>query len=118
MTLAPMIFKIVAREAWTAACRAGSFGGSADDVRDGYIHFSTAAQVGTTAAKYYRGQEDLLLVAFDAAALGPALKWEPARGGDLFPHLYGALQTALALWEKPLALDPDGVPVISLDGVA
>lgn len=113
-----MIFKIVARDAWSAACRAGRFGGSADDVRDGYIHFSTASQAGATAAKYYRGREDLLLVAFDEEALGPALKWEPARGGDLFPHLYGALPTALALWKRPLALGADGVPVISLEGTA
>jgi uncharacterized protein (DUF952 family) len=112
-----MIFKIIARDAWNAACREGKFDGSPDDMRDGYIHFSAADQVRATAAKYYRGVEDLLLVAFEEAALGEALVWEPARGGALFPHLYAPLPTALARWQKPLALDVDGVPIISEDVV-
>ncbi len=78
--------------------------GSADDVRDGFIHLSAAHQVAGTAAKYFRDQPELLLVAFDAAGLGPALKWEPSRGGDVFPHLYSPLPTARALWTKPLPL--------------
>ena len=65
--------------------------GSADDRRDGFIHFSTAAQVAGTVAKHFAGQTGLFLIAVDADALGEALKWEPSRGGALFPHLYGEL---------------------------
>lgn len=113
-----MIFKIVEREAWHAACREGTYRGSADDVRDGFIHLSAAHQVRGTAAKHFKGVQDLLLVAVDETALGPALVWETSRGGDLFPHLYNFLSTASALWEKPLALDGDGVPVIPEDVAA
>lgn len=107
-----MIFKIVGREAWSAACREGVYRGSPDDVRDGFIHFSAASQVKGTAARHFRGVEDLVLVAFDEEALGDMLKWEPSRGGELFPHLYGALPTVHALWVKPLPLAEDGVPAV------
>lgn len=107
-----MIFKIVEREEWRAACRTGSYGGSSDDVRDGFIHFSAAHQLRGTAAKHFQGVRDLLLVAVDDAALGAALVWEASRGGDLFPHLYDVLPTELALWEKPLPLGADQVPVL------
>ncbi len=72
------------------------------DVADGYIHFSTGAQARETAAKHFAGQDDLLLVAVDDAALGPALTYEPSRGGALFPHLYGHLDVKLARWVQPL----------------
>lgn len=117
MSAERIIFKIVAREAWAAACRDGNFKGSPDDERDGYIHLSAPAQVHGTAKKYFRGMENLLLVAFDEAAL-PGLVWEPARGGDLFPHLYAPLPTGAALWEKPLALAPDGEPIIPQEVMA
>lgn len=110
-----MIFKIVERQAWRAACLAGSYGGSADDARDGFIHFSAAHQLQGTAAKHFKGIANLLLVAVDERALGAELVWEPSRGGDLFPHLYGALPTTLAVWEKPLPLDGDGAPIIPED---
>lgn len=113
-----MIFKIVDREAWRAACREGVFRGSANDVRDGFIHLSAPHQVRETAAKHFKGIEDLLLIAVDEAALGAALKWEPSRGGDLFPHVYGFLPTSSALWEKALALDGHGVPIIPEDVAA
>ncbi len=112
-----MIFKILESEAWRSACREGTYIGSSDDVRDGFIHFSAPHQVAATAAKYFKGKHDLVIVAFDEAALGDALKWEPSRGGDLFPHLYGALPTAIAAWQKPLPLDPDGMPVIPEDAL-
>lgn len=113
-----MIFKIVERDAWRAACRDGFFRGSAHDLRDGFIHFSVAHQVRGTAAKHFKGVVDLLLVAIDDAALGNALVWETARGGELFPHLYEPLPTALARWEKPLELNSEGVPVIPEDVAA
>ena len=85
------IYKICPASAWREAERHGTYRGSADDLRDGFIHFSTAAQVAGTAAKYFHGQTGLFLIAVDADALGDALRWEPSRGGDLFPHLYGDL---------------------------
>ena len=110
-----MIFKIVEREAWSAAASEGTYRGSPDDQRDGFIHFSAPHQLRGTAAKHFRGVTGLVLGAFDEGALGDTLKWEPSRGGDLFPHLYGALPTTLALWEKPLPLDGEGVPVVPED---
>ncbi len=86
-----VVYKIVSRENWRAAEAAGCFAGTAVDLRDGYIHFSTAVQVPGTAARHFAGQPGLLLVGVSAAALGSALRWEPSRGGELFPHLYGEL---------------------------
>jgi uncharacterized protein (DUF952 family) len=103
-----LIFKIVASDEWQAAKSAGAFAGAAVDRADGYIHFSTAAQAPETAAKWFAGREGLTLVAVDAEALGSDLKWEPSRGGALFPHLYAALPTSAVLWSRPLPLGPDG----------
>ena len=100
-----MIFKIVEREAWHDARRDGIFRGSAHDLRDGFIHFSAAHQVRGTAAKHFKGVVDLLLVAIDDAALGSALVWEPARGGELFPHLYGPLAAVRRVAALPLGAD-------------
>jgi uncharacterized protein (DUF952 family) len=102
------IYKICDAAAWQAAERVGEFAGAPVDLADGYIHFSAADQVAETAAKHFAGQRDLLLVAVDADALGPALKWEPSRGGALFPHLYGALPLTAVRWTKPLTLGEDG----------
>jgi uncharacterized protein (DUF952 family) len=96
------IYKICEREAWRAAEAAGAFAGSDVDMRDGFIHFSTAAQVAETAAKHFAGKSGLILVAVDGDALGPALKWERSRGNDLFPHLYTALPLASVRWARPL----------------
>lgn len=85
------IYKVCSASAWREAERQGVFRGSADDRRDGFIHFSTAAQLAGTVAKHFAGQTGLFLIAIDADALGDALKWEPSRGGELFPHLYGEL---------------------------
>jgi uncharacterized protein (DUF952 family) len=103
-----LVFKIVAAEEWRAAAAAGVFLGAEVDRTDGYIHFSTAAQAPETAAKWFAGRADLTLVAVEADALGPALRWESSRGGALFPHLYGALSLAAVVWSRPLALGPDG----------
>jgi uncharacterized protein (DUF952 family) len=104
------IYKILAGAAWDAALAAGRFDGAAVDLQDGYIHFSTAAQAQETAAKHFLGQEGLVVAAFDAEDLGAALKWEPSRGGQLFPHLYGPLDPALAKGLTAAALDAEGVP--------
>jgi len=92
-----MIYKICSAEEWQQALRRGCFEGSEVDQRDGYIHFSTAEQVAVTAAKHFSGRSGLVLVAIDADTLGPALKWEPSRGGALFPHLYAPLGTSAAI---------------------
>ncbi|MGD0641672.1 MAG: DUF952 domain-containing protein [Roseiarcus sp.] len=103
-----LIFKIVGVEEWRAAEAAGVFAGAAVDRADGYIHFSTAAQAPETAAKWFKGRGDLVLAAVDADALGPALRWEPARGGALFPHLYAPLPLDAVVWTRPLPLGEDG----------
>jgi uncharacterized protein (DUF952 family) len=100
------IYKICERASWRLAEQTGTYGGSEADVRDGFIHFSTAAQLAGTMAKHFSGQRELVLVAVDADALGPALKWERSRGGELFPHLYAALALTAVRWTKPL---PDEV---------
>ncbi|MGH1417996.1 MAG: DUF952 domain-containing protein [Hyphomicrobiaceae bacterium] len=105
-----MIYKILSKIDWTTAIQNGSYEGSKDDVRDGFIHFSTGAQLAETAKKHFSGQDGLLLVAFNEKDLGPALKWEPSRGGALFPHLYDRLDPALALWSKSIPLASDGTP--------
>jgi uncharacterized protein (DUF952 family) len=102
--VATTIYKISPNVLWAEAERAGVFRGAAVDARDGFIHFSSAAQVREAAATYFAGAKDLMLIAVDADALGDALKWEPSRGGDLFPHLYGELPLAAVLWARPLPL--------------
>ena len=107
-----VIYKIFNQVAWDMAVRAGVFLGSADDTRDGFIHFSTGPQLEGTLAKYYAGQSDLVLAAIEADRLGADLKWEPARGGALFPHLYAPLELTDVVWVRPLPLGDDGRHVI------
>lgn len=102
------IFHVCRAEEWAAAERLGRYQGSSQDAADGFIHFSAAAQLRESVAKHRAGQEGLLLIAADPAALGDALKWEPSRGGQLFPHLYGALPLSAVLWTAPLPLGADG----------
>jgi uncharacterized protein (DUF952 family) len=97
-----LIYKIVSGESWENAVKTGVFAGAAIDLADGFIHFSDAAQVEETARRHFAGAEGLVLVAFRVERFGDDLKWEPSRGGALFPHLYGAVDPALALWVKPL----------------
>ena len=106
--MSEIIYKITLREAWERAVRAGEFLGAPIDVQDGYIHFSSPDQVIETAKKHFSGQSDLMLVAIDSVRLGGALKWEPSRGGALFPHLYGPLPMDVVLSAIPLPLGPDG----------
>jgi len=103
-----MIYKICPLAIWSEAERNGRFRGAGIDLRDGYIHFSTADQLAETAARHFAGATDLVLVAVDEAALGAGLKWETARGGALFPHLYGDLPLGAVRWTKALPLGPDG----------
>lgn len=103
-----LICKILTTPQWDDLQRLGETPGAPVDVADGFVHFSTAGQVRETAAKHFAGQAGLWLLTFDAGALGPALRWEPARGGALFPHLYGPLRRADVIAALPLPLGPDG----------
>lgn len=105
---AALIYKICPRELWREAEAKGRFSGAPVDQEDGFIHFSTAAQVEETAARHFGRQEDLLLISVDPAMLGDALRYEPSRGGDLFPHLYADLSLSAVRATTPLPLGPDG----------
>ena len=102
-----IIYKVCPASAWREAERQGVYEGSADDKRDGFIHFSTAAQVAETVRKHFAGQTGLFLIAVDADALGEALRWEPSRHDDLFPHLYEALDlgAVAAVYDLPARAD-------------
>ncbi|HPF12677.1 MAG TPA: DUF952 domain-containing protein [Planctomycetota bacterium] len=108
----PWIYKIVPAAVWNEAQARGSFGGAGIDLADGYIHFSTGAQAAETAAKHLAGVQDLLLVAVSVERLermlASALRWEPSRGGALFPHLYAPMPLAAVDWVAPLPWDPSG----------
>ncbi len=106
--MAKVILKICTAGEWAEAESQGHYDGSAVDAEDGFIHFSTPEQAPETAARYFAGQADLVLVAVDPEYLGPALAWEPSRGGDLFPHLYGPLPLSAVVWVRPLPLGVDG----------
>ncbi len=113
-----MIYKICPQSAWEQAQITGNYLGSDDDKRDGFIHFSTAAQLRGTLEKHYAGQRDLLLIGVNSKELGAALKWEPSRGGQLFPHLYADLPVTAAAWARAIALDQDGrhgLPKLDMD---
>lgn len=103
-----LIYKIFRRPEWDAFRAAGDTLGAPIDLADGYIHISTAAQVAETASKHFTSESDLVLVALNAEALGPALKWEPSRGGALFPHLYRKLTLTDVVWDKSLPLGATG----------
>ena len=104
-----LVYKICPRAEWALAIDGGSYAGSAVDRADGFIHFSTAQQAPETAAKHFAGQHDLVLVQVDTARLpAEALKWEPSRGGALFPHLYAPLPVAAAVRVDPLPWSEGG----------
>ena len=103
-----IIYHMCRADEWAQAVAAGAYHGSSQDRADGFIHFSTAAQIVESARRHRAGQDGLLLVAVDAARLGDRLRWEPSRGGDLFPHLYGALSPSESLWVQKLPLGADG----------
>ena len=104
-----MIYHMCQAEEWTAAVKTGSYRGSSQDLADGFIHFSTKDQIVESAIKHRAGQDGLVLVAVDVERLGSRLKWEKARGGDLFPHLYGPLDPAESASVRPLPLGPAGL---------
>lgn len=104
----PTIYKICPADLWNEAQRLGVFRGAPVDLADGYIHFSTAEQVRETAARHFAGQRDLMLLWVESDALGDRLKWEPSRGGALFPHLYDVLDIQHITRAQLLPLGADG----------
>lgn len=110
-----LIYKIFRDDEWLAFAQAGRTSGAPVDLQDGYIHFSTAEQATETATKHFAGVAGLVLVAFEAERLGEALKWEPSRGGALFPHLYRDLKLSEVVWDRRLPLGPDGRHVFPED---
>ena len=108
------IYKILPRREWEAAWNERVYLGSEVDRTDGFIHFSTAGQAQETARRHFAGQRGLVVLEVEADDLAPDLRWEPSRGGELFPHLYGVLDTRLVRGVAEALLDPDGVPLIGL----
>ncbi|WP_309090458.1 DUF952 domain-containing protein [Phenylobacterium sp.] len=104
------VYKILTRDEWARAQAAGRFEGSAVDLADGFIHFSTAAQAQETARRHFAGQTDVVVLEVEGEDLGAALKYEPSRGGDLFPHLYGPLEVTHVRRVSDAPLGADGVP--------
>lgn len=105
-------FKLMREMEWQKFAESLMFFGSTVDVKDGFIHLSYADQLAETARKHFSGQADLILCAVDCAILGDALKNEPSRHGQLFPHLYRPLHWREVFWHTSLHLDPDGVPIL------
>jgi uncharacterized protein (DUF952 family) len=107
-----LIFHMCRQAEWDEAVASGVYRGSSQDRADGFIHFSTAAQIVESARKHRAGQTGLVLLAVKPEALGDALKWEPSRSGALFPHLHGPLHVPDVLWVQPLPLGDDGVHIM------
>lgn len=103
-----MIYKICTQNEWRHFSAAGEFAGSPDDLRDGFVHLSGPDQLARTAAKFFAGKTDLVLLAIDPGRLGDGLRWEGAAGGALYPHYYGRLPIAAVISTTPLVVGPDG----------
>ena len=109
--MADLIYKICPESLWGQAESAGRFDGAPVDLAEGYIHFSTAAQVRETAARHFAGQPGLLLISVGAKALGADLRFEPSRSGALFPHLYGSLPLSAVRAVRPLPVGADSTHI-------
>jgi len=102
-----MIYKIFRADEWAKLNADGETLGAPVDLADGFVHFSTGSQVAETVSKYFSGEDGLQILALDPETLD-TLKWEPSRGGDLFPHLYRTLRLTDIVWTKPLPLGENG----------
>jgi uncharacterized protein (DUF952 family) len=106
-----LIYHMCRLDEWQKAAASGFYPGSSQDQADGFIHFSTRDQIVESARRHRAGQDGLVLLGVDPLALGPALKWEPSRNRQLFPHLHGALPASAVIWVRVLPLGPDGLHV-------
>lgn len=104
----PVAYKVLTAAEMAALERDGSFAGAEADRADGYIHLSTAAQLTETVDKHFAGRDDLHVAAVDLGSFGESLKWGPSRGGQMFPHLYGALPLEAVIAYGPLERDDGG----------
>jgi uncharacterized protein (DUF952 family) len=102
------IYKVATAAVYARSVAAGTFAGMPVDHADGYVHFSTAAQLGETIRRYFAGQTGVVLFSVDPAPLGASIRWEPSRGGALFPHLYGELSMSAVLDMAMLDVGADG----------
>lgn len=103
-----LAYKIIAAEEWAGLVESGAYGGSAVDLADGYIHLSTQSQFAETAGKHYRGRDGLMSLTVDLAVVGETVVWEPSRGGQLFPHIYGPLPVAAVTARSLFHVDAEG----------
>lgn len=103
-----LIYKVLRAPEWSLMRRDGATAGAPVDLADGYIHFSTAEQLRVTLRKHFAGEDGLMLLACKASGLGPELRWEPSRGGALFPHLHRPLRMNDVLWSRPIKMTPQG----------
>lgn len=115
MTNPELVYKIATAEAVAAARAGGTFPVMPIDAADGYIHFSTGAQLAETLRLYFAGQSDLVLLAVRTYDLGSALVWEPSRGGQLFPHAYGEVSPAAVAWTAVISVAADGTCPLPAD---
>jgi len=106
------IYKIASAQAVASADATGHFDGMPIDARDGYIHFSTASQLAETLSLHFRDQDGLVLLGVSTSALGDALRWEPSRGGALFPHVYGPLDMSAVAWRGVVDVAADGAVIL------
>ena len=111
-----LIYKVCDQDEWFEAKQKGRYGGAPVDLADGFIHFSTANQLAETLAKHFAGRDNLRLIAVRPEGLGPQLRWEVSRGGDLFPHLYEDLDVRHVAWDAPLPLEGGRHVLPELDG--
>ena len=113
--MSQMIYKIFRAAEWEGARKNGLFSGSSDDLRDGFIHFSTAFQVRETFDRYFSSEDNLKIASVEGDALGDALKWEVSRNGDKFPHLYRPLKIAEVHSIIDIGRDEDGCPIFPVE---
>ncbi|TWU47119.1 DUF952 domain-containing protein [Rubripirellula reticaptiva] len=110
--MASILFKVVPKPVWESATEAGFFAGHGIDLVDGFIHLSLPEQVAETLARHFVGQTELMLVTVDGEQLDEMLRFEPSRGGDLFPHVYGSIPMDAVIAAEPLMIGPDGLHVL------
>jgi uncharacterized protein (DUF952 family) len=109
-------YKVLTAEQMVQLEHEGTFAGAPVDLADGFIHLSTAGQLDETVAKHFAGQDELHVAAVDLEALGDAVKWEPSRGGELFPHIFGALPLSAVFAYSPLDREDDGTVKLPVAG--
>ena len=112
MTFPTRAYKVLTGPQMVELLGSGNFAGAAADLEDGYIHLSTEGQLAETLGKHFAGQADLWIAEVDLVALHDLVRWEPSRGGQLFPHVYGELPLTAVLGHGPLVRSDDGKVIL------